>query len=99
MTVRKPVRIRRVRSYRDFPPDSDGTSQNSSVKAMALPSKRTVYVVKGVTSESDTQHGVSAYKSLLMIGSTLRSLSVPKSWLKDYLVLKSEYKKSREENS
>jgi len=35
----EPIKIYRVKSWRDFPPDADGTPQDSSVRAMAYPRK------------------------------------------------------------
>jgi hypothetical protein len=58
VTIKKPIRIHKVKSYKSFPKDKDGARQDSSVKAMAFPSSREVYVVKGKTPESDKQHEV-----------------------------------------
>lgn len=58
MTIKKPIKVHQVKSFKSFPKDEDGTPQDRSVKAVAYPSKREIYVVKGKTSESDKQHEI-----------------------------------------
>lgn len=54
----KPVKVHEVKSYKDFPTDEDGTPQASYVKAVAYPSTREIFVVKGKTTEASKQHEI-----------------------------------------
>lgn len=57
-TIRKPIKIHEVKSYKEIPKEVDGTYQPKSIQGLSFPSEREMYVIKGKTSESWKQHEI-----------------------------------------